>query len=90
VTASMTVCADWTELAIVAICVAKLATCDVIVTCGTRRCAWLTCVAGKCCRTRRQCDRREAERLLHHVWLWMPGWMVMLAERKSALSAEFF
>jgi hypothetical protein len=60
-------------LEIVAICVAKLATCEVTVTCGTWRYAWLTCVAGKCWRMRRRCDRRDTERLLHHVRLLMPG-----------------
>jgi hypothetical protein len=71
-------------------CVVKLAMCDAIVTCGICCCAWLKCVAGKGCRIHRRCERREAERRLHHVWLLMPGWMVMLAEIKAALSAAFF
>jgi hypothetical protein len=74
-------------LAVAEICVAKLAMCDVIVTCGAWRCAWLTCVIGKSCRICRWCDRREAERRLHHVWIFMPGWMVMLAERGSSVSS---
>jgi hypothetical protein len=86
----MTVCADWSALTVAAICVAKLEMYDVMVTCGAWRCAWLTCVAGKGCRTHRWCDRREAECRLHHVWLLMPGWIVMLAERKAARSAAFF
>jgi hypothetical protein len=77
-------------LAIAAICTAKLATWEVIVMWGTRGCKWLTCVAGSGCRTWRWCDRREAERRLNRVWLLMPGWMVMLADRKAARSAEAF
>jgi hypothetical protein len=89
-TASMTVCAECMALAIAEICVAKLATWDVMVAWGTRCSKLLTCVAGRGCRTRRQCDRREAERRLHHVWILMPGWMVILADRNAAPSAEAF
>jgi hypothetical protein len=90
VSASITVCADWMVLAITAISAAKLATWEVIVMWGTRGCKWLTCVAGNGYRTRRWCDWREAERRLNHVWLLMPGWMVMLADKKAARSAESF
>jgi hypothetical protein len=48
------------------------------------------CVAGSDCRTRRRCDQRVAERRLNHVWLLMPGWMVMLVDKKAARSAADF
>jgi hypothetical protein len=34
------------------------------------------------CRTWRWCDRREAERRLNHVCLLMPGWMLMLEDKR--------